>query len=94
VNQRMEATVDPKRNNVCTALTITALTARMKVPPKPKRQWGEGKLPTDSNQVAGLEKDGLRMIEDAHKERGINLTKLQGTRDMKFKQLKRTVATL
>jgi len=34
------------------------------------------------------------MIEDALKERGIDLTKQQGLCDIKFKQLERTVATL
>jgi hypothetical protein len=73
---------------------MAALTARMNATPKLKRRWGEVKLQTDSNQVAGREKDGLRMREDAHKERGIDLTKQQGLRDIKFKQLERTVATL
>jgi hypothetical protein len=39
--------------------------------------------------VVGREKDGLRMIEDAHKDPGIDLTKQHGLRNIKFKDSSR-----
>jgi len=68
VHPRMETTVDPVRNDVWTALTMAALTARMNATPQLNRGWGQMKIPTDSHLINGMEIDGLRIMEDAQRQ--------------------------